>query len=161
MKLNFKSSLIKKEDSYHQHPRNYFNRLIEKQTEFSDTFDDLMESISKGKLLTYRENRNSIDRNIIAFITIRDNDGINYVCVIDTDTDIIDQNLFMLEYDDNDGDCFYYNSKCVGSLKISLEKYISACSLGFNTAGLIILGEKHIQLKDKFILTGIFYIYEE
>jgi len=41
-----------------------------------------------------------------------------------------------------------------------LEKYIAACSLGYNSAGQIVLGEQCIELDTKYILTGVFYIYE-
>lgn len=158
--LAWKNSLLLKEDPEPlQNPLIFFGKLITDSDTFSTIYEDILKCREQGTYLEYLDKDTNKIRDLTAFMVVQDQRGSNWICPVLADSDPIDQKVCPLNFASDSDDSVVRTTACFGSMIVSLDDYISACSRGFENATRIMLGDQSIALDKDCRLLSVFYLF--
>ncbi|BDD79442.1 hypothetical protein [Burkholderia phage FLC8] len=158
--IQWKNSLLLKEDPEPlQNPLIFFGKLIMDSDTFSTIYEDILKAREQGEYLEYLDKDTNKIRNLCAFMVIQDQRGSNWICPVHTDSDPIDQKVCPLNFASESDDSVVRTTECFGTMIMSMDDYISACSRGFENASRLLLGNQSIKLDKDCRLLAIFYLF--
>lgn len=158
--LPWKNSLLTKEDPEpYQNPLLFFGSIITDSDTFSILYEDILKKRELGEFLEYHDKETKKLRDLAAFMVVQDSRGVNWICPVLTVGDPIDQKVCPLNLSADSADDPYRSTDCFGSMIMTMNDYISACSRGFENASRLLLGDESVKLDLGYRLVAVFYIY--
>lgn len=152
----WKNSLLSKERLTElQNPMNYFQEVIQNNDTFAILFEEILDRRDAGEVMSY--NADGTSHLLCAFLVVQDRHGTNWICPVNGQQAIIEQDLHPLNMNGDDPVTCYLDKVSFGKMVIRHDDYVAACSRGFEHASRVFLGEQCVQLQPDYNLIAGFY----
>lgn len=155
----WKNSLLTKETADQlQNPVNYFWKIVHQNDAFGSLYEEIIDAREKGKVLEYLDKNLGYKQKLNAFLVVQDIYGCHWMTPVSTPSLFFSHELHLIKLHNEDPAEAYIDQEVIGTITMTTDDYISACSRGFENASLLFLGKEAVKLEPNYRLIAAFYL---